>query len=173
MELDGVLEYEDREIYVDIYKLDPQRQLVTSVEVLSPSNKRRGSAGWTEYERKRSLFVQGHANLVEIDLLRRGRRHAMSEAWPDSPYVTAVFRREKAPTAEIWPAFSTKPLPSIPIPLMPPDSDVAIPLQPLVSDIYESSRYFDDMKYDQPIRPPLSAEEAKLLADFLAARKPQ
>jgi hypothetical protein len=169
--LDAVVEFAVREIFIDIYKLDPDRELITSIEVLSPSNKRRGGGGWAQYERKRNLFVQGHANLVEIDLLRRGRRHAMSGPWPKSPYVISVFRREKAPTAEIWPAFCIKPLPTIPIPLLPHDSDVAVALQPLVSDIYAVSRYFDDMNYGEPIRPPLAQEEAKLLTDFLSTKK--
>lgn len=172
-EMHALIEYEEREIFVDVYKLNPDRQLVTSVEVLSPTNKRRGSAGWDQYERKRSIFAHGHANLVEIDLLRRGRRHPMSEQWPDSPFVIAVFRREKAPAADVWPAFVLKPLPTIPIPLLPPDGDIAVELQPLVSDIYESSRYFDDMRYEETIQPPLRADEAQWLSEFLASRKPK
>jgi len=172
-EMRGQVEYEEREIFLDILKLDPQRQLVTSIELLSPSNKRRGTAGWDQYERKRDVFLHGHANLVEIDLLRRGRRHPMIEPWPDSPFVISVFRRDKAPTAEIWPAFVLKPLPTIPIPLLPPDEDVPIALQPIVADIFESSRYFDDMKYGDPIHPPLHPDEAGVLAGFLASMRPE
>jgi hypothetical protein len=173
LELRAQVEYEEREIFVDIYKLDPQKQLVTSIEVLSLSNKRRGSVGWAEYERKRNVFVHGYANLVEIDLLRGGKRHAMDEPWPTSPYVIAVFRRQKAPAAEIWPAGILSPLPTIPIPLLPPDADVAVALQPIVNDIFETSRYFDDMKYEEPIKPPLSPEEIRLLSEFLRSRKPE
>jgi hypothetical protein len=162
-EMHPQLEYEEREIYFDIFKLDPDKQLVTSVEILSPSNKRLGSAGWEQYARKRNIFIQGRANLVEIDLLRGGKRHPMREPWPDSPYVITVFRREKAPVADVWAAFAVKPLPTIPIPLLPADGDVAVALQPIVSQIFTRSRYFADMKYDQPIRLPLSAGELALL----------
>jgi hypothetical protein len=162
-EMHPQLEYEEREIYFDIFKLDPDKQLVTSVEILSPSNKRLGSAGWEQYARKRNIFIQGRANLVEIDLLRGGKRHPMKEAWPESPYVITVFRREKAPVAEVWAAFAVKPLPTIPIPLLPADGDLAVALQPVVSQIFARSRYYADMKYDQPIRPPLSADELLLL----------
>lgn len=171
MELPACVEFEDRETFLDIYKLDPDRKLVTSIEILSPSNKRRGSAGWDQYERKRSIFIHGHAHLVEIDLLRRGRRHAMVESWPDSPYVISVLRREKAPVAEIWQAYSLQPLPKIPIPLKSPDPDIVIALQPLVEEIYERSRYFDDMKYGEPIKPPLAPDEARFLTGFLAEGK--
>src|SRR5437868_5133719 len=86
-EMHPQLEYEEREIFIDVFKRDPDKQLVTSIELLSPSNKRPGSTGWEQYARKRNLFVQGRANLVEIDLLRGGKRHPMEEPWPDSPYV--------------------------------------------------------------------------------------
>jgi hypothetical protein len=173
MEMHGQVEYEEREIFLDIYKLDPEKQLVTSVELLSPSNKRRGSVGWDQYERKRNVFMHGYANLVEIDLLRGGKRHPMNEPWPDSPYVIAVFRREKAPACDIWPAYTLKPLPNIPIPLMPPDADVTVALQPIVDDIFEASRYDGDVHYERPIQPPLTEEEQRLVADFLKKNWPE
>src|SRR5439155_12560373 len=61
-------EFEEK--FIDIYELEPERRLVTSIEMLSPSNKRRGSEGWQEYLRKRQALLLGMANLVEIDFLR-------------------------------------------------------------------------------------------------------
>jgi len=165
--INAQVEFEERQTFLDIYKLDPTKQLVTSIEVLSPSNKRRGSVGWDQYERKRNVFVHGYANLVEIDLLRGGNRHPMDQPWPDSPCAIAVIRKERAPSADIWSAFTLRPLPTIPIPLLPPDADVVIALQPLVSEIYESSRYATDIQYDQPIRPPLNSEEQLVVAEHL------
>ena len=75
--VEGPTEFEERENFVEIRDLDNQDNLVTCIEVLSPTNKRPGTSGWYEYERKRSLFIQGAANFVEIDLLRGGQRHAM------------------------------------------------------------------------------------------------
>ena len=94
----------------------------------------------------------------------------MDQAWPDAPYAIAIFRREKAPIAQVWAAFILQPLPTIPIPLLPEDRDVAVPLQPIIDGIYQTSRYFDDMKYDQPIRPALSADEARHVAEFLSSQ---
>lgn len=164
MEMRGQVEVEEREIFIDIFKLDPDRQLVTSIEVLSPANKRFGSVGWDQYERKRSVFLHGYANLVELDLLRGGRRHAMNDPWPDSPFAMVVIRKAKAPACEVWPGFTTRSLPTIPIPLLPPDADVVVALQPIVSNIYEIGRYFSNINYDKPLQPPLSADEARLLA---------
>lgn len=166
----GQLEYEEREIFVDIYKRDPDQRLVTSVELLSPANKRRGSVGWEQYERKRNIFLSGHANLVEIDLLRRGRRHGMIAPWPPSPYAIAVFRRETAPECDVWAGFTTRPLPTIAVPLDPPDPDIAIALQPIVETIYELSRYAVQIRYDGPVDPPLTPDEAKFAEEAASLR---
>lgn len=44
---------EYRETFLEIYTRDLEKRLVTAIEVLSPSNKRRGSEGWELYLRKR------------------------------------------------------------------------------------------------------------------------
>jgi hypothetical protein len=63
-----------RETFVEIYETDPEQRLVTYIEVLSPSNKQRGTEGWEVNLRKRQALLLGAANLVEIDLLRGGRK---------------------------------------------------------------------------------------------------
>jgi hypothetical protein len=166
-------EFEHREIFLDIYKLDPDQQLVTSIELLSPGNKRRGSVGWQLYERKRNLFINGQANLVEIDLLRYGRRHSMAAPWPDSPYAVTVFRKQLAPACDVWAAHMTWPLPRIAVPLDPPDRDVVVALQPIVETIYELSRYAVQIRYDRPIDPPLGPEEAQYAAKAPALKERQ
>jgi hypothetical protein len=167
----GMVEFEEREIYLDIYKRDPDQRLVTSVELLSPENKRRGSVGWAQYENKRLLFLNGLANLVEIDLLRKGRRHGVTADWPDSPYVIAVVRKETAPECDVRAAYTTRPLPRIAIPLERPDPDLAIALQPIVDTIYDLSRYATQIRYDRHLDPPLEAEEAALITATRPAQK--
>src|SRR5207245_7934463 len=44
---------EYRETFIEVYINEPERILVTCVEVLSPSNKRRETEGWQLYLRKR------------------------------------------------------------------------------------------------------------------------
>src|SRR5207237_1561262 len=75
-----------RENFIEIYEAEPAPRLVTCLEVLSPSNKRRGSEGWEQYLRKRNALLLGQAHLVEIDLVRGGQRMPMVEPWPNSPY---------------------------------------------------------------------------------------
>jgi len=64
---------EIREPLIQIVEPAAGNRLVTAIEVLSPENKQ-GGPGRRSYLRKRDEFWQGGANLVEIDLLRAGRR---------------------------------------------------------------------------------------------------
>jgi hypothetical protein len=169
IDMEGLVETEFREVFIEIRELDPQQRLVTGIEVLSPANKRPGSVGWYQYERKRRVFFEGHANLVEIDLLRGGRRHAMAQAWPESPYCLLVLRKENAPRCKVFEAHYRQPLPAIPVPLAPPDADVPLSLQPLIDGVYERSRYARELDYGQALRPPLSAADSEWLQ---AALKP-
>src|SRR5262249_27475712 len=62
--LRAFIETEFVERFIDIYERPPERRLVTSIEVLSPSNKQRGTKGWKRYLRKRQALLLGKANLV-------------------------------------------------------------------------------------------------------------
>ena len=165
----ALIEMEFRESFVEVYARRPERRLVTTVEVLSPSNKRFKSPGWFRYCRKRQAHLEGCANLVEIDLLRGGRRMPMEDEWPDSPYYVLVSRKPAAPQCTVWPAFCLRPLPEIPVPLSPPDADVQLALQPMIAVIYERSRYALDIDYRQRCRPRLDPEHRQWLQEHLPA----
>lgn len=68
MTIQAFVAEEHRESFIEIYEDDPERRLVTCVEVLSPSNKRKKSRGRKLYLRKRQRLLLGSASLVEIDL---------------------------------------------------------------------------------------------------------
>jgi hypothetical protein len=78
-----------------------------------------------------------------------------------------AISRKKAPRCSVWPAFFAEPLPSIPIPLAPPDPDITLDMQPLVLAVYARSRYERDIDYHQPLNPPLGAEDAAWLREEL------
>lgn len=161
-------EVEVKEAYVDIFDLDADRRLVTSIEVLSPANKRFRGTGWIQYQRKRDVLLAGRANLVEIDLLRGGRRRPMREPWPPSPYYLLAARKWEAPLCHVWPALIDQPLPPLRVPLERDDRELELSLQACVDAIYERSRYATDIAYDQPIDPPLSPQEAAILSERIA-----
>jgi hypothetical protein len=170
--LRAFLEEEFTERFIDIFELQPHRRLVTSIEVLTPSNKRRGTKGWRRYLRKRQALLLGKANLVEIDLLLSGTRMPMLDPWPDSPYYLLVAREALAPSCRVWPSFRDRPLPSVPVPLNKPDRDVALALQPMIEAIYERGRYAEEIDYTRPLVPPLNAEETAWLEQRLRAGHP-
>jgi hypothetical protein len=163
----ALLKAEYREPFLEIRQVDPEHKLVTGIEVLSPSNKRPQTKGWRLYYRKRLAFLRGYAHLVEIDLLRRGRRMPMAKPWPDSPYYLLVCRKKQAARCAVYPASFSAPLPPIPIPLAPPDADILLDVQPFVEAIYARSRYERDIDYGRPLDPPLSPAEAAWLQERL------
>ena len=167
MTIQAFVAEEHREAFIEVYEDDPERRLVTCVEVLSPSNKRKKSKGRRLYLRKRESLLLGAANLVEIDLLRGGQRPPMRGNWPDSPYTLLVCRERRAPYCTVWPAHYRTPLPTLPIPLSHPDPDVRIELQPLIAAIYARSRYHRDIDYSKPLNPPLAEADAAWLAGRL------
>jgi hypothetical protein len=162
---------EHRESFIEIYEDDPERQLVTCIEVPSPSNKTKNSKGQELYLRKRESLLLGTANLVEIDLLRGGQRMPMLGAWPDSPYTLLVCRRWRAPYCTVWRAHYRKPLSPLPIPLSRMEPNIRIDLQQLIADIYARSRYEGDIDYGKPLEPALPEGDAAWLAERVKGGK--
>jgi Protein of unknown function (DUF4058) len=164
------IEEEHREAFVEIYEATPEQRLVTSIEILSPSNKRPNTPGYDLYLRKRQSLLLGDTNLVEFDLLRNGSRMPMLDPWPDSPYTVVVARAKKFGVCRVWPVSFQVPLPSVPIPLLKPDPDILLDLQPMIDSIYRRSRYERSIAYDKPLKPPLKAAEELWLEKQLRTR---
>ncbi len=130
------IEEEHQEAFVEIYEAASQQRLVTSIEVVSPSNKRPHTPGWDLYLRKRQSLLLGQANLVEIDLLRGGPRRPMLDPWPESPYTVLVARAKKYDLCQVWPVYFQIPSPAVPVPLARPDPDIILNLQAMIDSIY-------------------------------------
>jgi hypothetical protein len=158
------------ETFVEIYAEDEERILVTCLEVLSPANKRRGTEGWRQYERKRQALLLGQANLVEIDLLRGGHKFPMLTPWPECDYSLLVCRASSAPHCRVWPVRLRQRLPVIPVPLLSPDPDLSLDLQPLLDGIYALGRYDERIDYTRPLTPALSAADAGWVRELLKNR---
>lgn len=136
-----------------------RRRLVTVLEFLSPFNKR--GVGRKQYLRKRRRILMSTTHLVEIDLLRKGRRVPMSRALPDEPYFVFLSRAGQRPETEIWPIALDQPLPTIPIPLLGKDRDVPLNVQQAFTQAYD--RCGCDLLIDYS-RPPEVALPAEALA---------
>ena len=164
---------EHREAFVEIYEDDPELRLVTTIEVLSPSNKRPGTEGWELYQRKRRSVLLHGVHLVEIDLLRGGTRPPMLDPWPNSPYTLLLARAFRDQRCQVWSAHFEQPLPEIPVPLAEPDADIPLNLQPMIEAVYQRSRYGRSIDYHKPADPPLSGKDRAWLKKRLRLREQQ
>ena len=138
-----------------------KNRLITSIEILSPVNKR--EPGLITYRQKRQRLYQANVHLLELDLLRRGARPFAQPRLPDVPYCIALTRAQ-AHQVEIWPIELPTPLPVVPVPLQDPDPDAPLDLQAVLTAIYDEAAYDLSLDYRQPPPPPaLSSAEAEWL----------
>jgi hypothetical protein len=160
-----------RENFVEIYLQNEDRTLVTSIELLSPANKRLGTEGYNEYLRKRQAMLLGQANFVELDLLRGGEPLPMRTEWPDAPYRLLVCWAKDAPHCRAWPAHFNERLPTILVPLLEPDAEISLDLQPLVDEIYALGRYHNLIDYQRSLKPQLSKSETAWVRERLRSHR--
>jgi hypothetical protein len=143
------------------------RQLVTVIEVLSPTNKR--GDGYDEYLDKRERILRSTAHLMEIDLLRKGRRVPMRGTLPSVPYFVFLGRREKRLATDVWPIPLDQPLPEVPVPLLPGDADAMLDLQQALTNVYDENRLRSIIDYTKPPEVPLTSEQAAWVDQHLRA----
>ena len=141
-------------------------RLVTSIEILSPVNKR--EPGLSTYRDKRRRLHTANVHILEVDLLRRGQRPLAHPQIPQSAYRITLIRAT-ARCADIWPLHLQDVLPVVPIPLRAPDADVPLDLAMAFSAIYERAAYDLSLNYAAPPPPPpLSAEAQAWVRQQLA-----
>ena len=133
-----------------------QNRLITSIEILSPVNKR--EPGLTTYRQKRQRLYKAGVHLLEIDLLRRGTRPFAQPRLPSVPYCVALTRAQ-AQRMDLWPLALANPLPVVPVPLKFEDEDVPLNLQQALTQIYDEAAYDLSLDYSQPPPPPALSEE--------------
>jgi hypothetical protein len=146
-------------------------ELVTSIEVLSPANKRPGPEGADSYEKKRQELFQTTVNLLEIDLLRNGQRPRLTKPLPPYPYFILLSRARNRPSIDVWPLALEQPIPLVPVPLQDPDPDIPLDLTLALHQIYRNARY--DLQIDYRADPPppdLSPAESTWLDAWLRER---
>ncbi len=134
-----------------------QNRLVASIEIISPVNKREPNL--SRYRKKRERIQDANVHLLEIDLLRRGSRVWEYSRIPDAPYIITLTRAAAA-KIEVWPLALPEQLPTLPVPLHPPDKDVVLDLSAALSAVYDEAFYHLSIDYHQDPPPPaFSAEE--------------
>ncbi|MDM8519303.1 DUF4058 family protein [Anaerolineales bacterium HSG6] len=130
--------------------------LVTSIEILSPINK--SSPGLEQYRQKRQWLRTANVHLLEIDLLRGGQRLISHPRLADFSYLITMVRAQSEEMG-IWPIRLIDELPTVPVPLRYPDSDILLNFSKLVSAVYEEAFYQLSIDYDEAPPPPIMNEQ--------------
>ena len=155
----GAFELELKENYLEIFRTTRLgRRLVTSLEVLSPTNKRPGDGCQAQFLRKqRELRARGVA-LVEIDLLRGGRHSTavpadrLREIAEPFDYHLCVTLPARTDQHYVEPFSLSDPLPSVDVPV--DDRLVAVDLQAAFAEAHAAGAYERSLDYDPDRVPP-------------------
>src|SRR5437764_5286845 len=145
------------------------RQVVTTIEVLSPINKEPGSSGQRDFLRKREQILRSSTHWLEIDLLRAGTRPRGIPIRGDyGDYYAALHRAGVRDRLEAWFVSLRDRLPTIAVPLRPPFEDVPLDLQEAVELVYERYRYDAGIDYAGDAPPPLREADAAWVGERVA-----
>ncbi|NJK75148.1 MAG: DUF4058 family protein [Oscillatoriales cyanobacterium RU_3_3] len=159
---------EFREAYLEIREIVTGR-VVTVIEILSPANKRAG-IGRNAYLDKREKVLATRTHLVEIDLLRNGKKMPIITEVSPTNYSILIARESLRPQAQLY-AFSIRnEIPILTLPLQSGDTEPELNLQNLLLEIYDRARFDLTFDYSQEPLPPLK-EEDRIWADTLLRQR--
>jgi hypothetical protein len=153
------------EHFVEIRSAHGDDHLVTSIEVLSPTNKKRGANGRGLYLAKQQEMRTQGVNLVEIDLLRTGahatavRLGELRSQVGEYDYHICITRADRNDTCFVSPIRLSDSLPVIDIPLTPEAGTVSASVQEVLDRCYDEGGYARRVKYARPCDPPLTSEQ--------------
>jgi uncharacterized protein DUF4058 len=157
------IEPRQRETFLEIRSVGAH-EVVTVVEIISPANKYGQGRGRDEYREKQDQVLRSNANLVEIDLLRRG--HSVVVAPPGElltlsrwDYIACVSRASDRRHVEVYAVSARQRLPRVAIPVREPDPDVVLDLPAVFDRAYDNGAYVVRVDYNQPPSEPLRAED--------------
>ncbi len=164
-----LLDEEIHESFLEVINRE-LRQVVTVIEVLSPFNKVPGARGQGSFQRKRQEILASPCHWVEIDLLRQGQPSIPRDCLPPHHYTVQVSSQEKRPRALVWPIRLPQHLPPVPIPLRKEDPAVMLPLQQVLTTVYDRAAYDLQIDYRAEPRVPLEPVDAEWLRGWLQGK---
>jgi hypothetical protein len=154
------------ETFLTIKEL-PGRQVVTMIEVLSPTNKKTEDARRDYIAKRRELLASG-VNFVEIDLLRAGRPMPPERPRRPSDCRILVIRPRLGRIAHLY-GFSYKTeIPQVPIPLLSDDAEPPLDLNSILHNLYERAGYDLAIDYRKPPQPRLRKEDQAWAESIIA-----
>lgn len=158
---------EVREAYLEV-KDAATKAVITTLEILSPTNKR--GDGRQKYEAKRQRVLRSQTHLVEIDLLRDGEPLPVIEDLTQNHYRTLVSRSAVRPTADLYLFNLPDSIPRFSLPLQPDDREPLVDLQTLLNDVYDRSGYDYFIDYRLNPLPPMSKADMAWLDALLRSK---
>src|SRR5205085_108716 len=115
---------DERESFIEILAVRGGERVVTTIELLSHTNK--SGSGRKEYRAKQTEILASDSNLIEVDLLRSGE-YTVAVPQYDIPrklppnthwdYLVCLHRAGVGPRYSAWPRSVRQPLPRIRVPL--------------------------------------------------------
>jgi hypothetical protein len=166
--------------FVEIRDAVRGHRLVTLVEIVSPSNKRPGPDR-RAYEEKQREILESPTHLVELDLLRDGKRlfpHPELFAVVDDlscDYLVLVNRsserRDQWMDYTLFPISVRGQLPCIPVPLGEEAPAVPLDLQVAARQAYVEGPYRRMIDYGVPPVPPVREEDREWARGCVEAAK--
>jgi hypothetical protein len=155
-----------RETYLVIRDVETM-EIVTVIETLSPANKRASSDGREQYLEKREEILRSKTNLVELDLLRGGKRLPVV-GLPAGDYCAIVSRGHKRPKTDVYHWTLRQALPPIPIPLKKDEPEVTLDLQQVFTTVFDRARYQLSLNYKAGPHVPPTEMDAAWMGQLLA-----
>jgi hypothetical protein len=135
----------------------PDRVLVALIELLSPSN--RAEPGFSEYARKRQEWIGQPVHLVELDFLTTGLRPPLGGPLPPADFYAFVSRADRRMDCEVYAWSVRQAIPTIPLPLDPPDPDLLLDLAAVYAMTHENGCYYRKIRPDEPLKLPLTPDD--------------
>lgn len=129
--------------------------VITTLEMLSPTNKRPGK-GRETYLQKRRQVLASLTHLVEIDLLRSGKSMPMQGYEGAKHYRILISRGEHRPKAQLYAFDLQDEIPIFPLTLRSGDVEPAVNLKQILAGVYERAGYDLRIDYSQAAQPALS-----------------
>jgi hypothetical protein len=146
---------ERRETYLEIRSpVENGERVVTTIEVLSITNKTPGPKGRALYLQKQREVLDSDSNLVEIDLQRGGTHttgvplERLRRKAPPFDYHVCVHAFEQFGTFAVYTIQLSQPLPRVVLPLLPGDGTVSVDLQAVFQRSYDTGPYRRRVRYE-------------------------
>lgn len=156
---------EIHESYLEVREVN-SGQVITAIELLSPKNKKSGE-GQVAYERKRQQVLASATHLVEVDLLRQGRKFPLDTTVAVPQYYVLVARGDRRPAADLYSFTLREPMPTFPLPLAGLDPEPEIELQRIFDGVYDRAGFDLAINYQSRSSPKLNDADAQWALPFL------